>query len=880
MLRGRSSGAILAVIAALLTPAPVLAQAFRVGPTFSIGGTTAPVINPDVAYNPRENQYLAVAGKLFIEARVLSATGAVLHAFRVNESINYAQQPRVAYSPDIAGGAGGYLVTWHESIGNFARVRGRIFKADNSPATGDFDIATNADSPATGSNWLMGAAIAYSTVSKEFLVTWQGHAGWTRDVFFQRVNNAGALLGPTTPVTATATHSEREPGVAYNPDTNQYYIGYAGYDDHGSFGYAAGRRVQAGTGAFVGGVQTFGAALATYMATVVYNPAHKQWLFAWYNLSRGAAQVFGVALNGADAAQIGDIRILSAYYAAYDALDIDYNPPSGQFLLVTHSQIHEDAAVSIKSDMTAYDNGFLATNTADFRAVLAGDGNFNPMMAASTAEKKWLIVTSSKFVQSAAQFLGSSASGGGPATGDTTSPPPPGPTPPPPPPPPGPAISALNPSHVLPSQAGTSITWTAVASGGTTALLYQFERWRPGTGWQIVRPYATSASAVILALGGNQAVRVSVKQTSSSAAADAQSNAVFFVPRPNRSLSLNPVGGGDVFAYHGGNGGGYVLSGDLGVLTQANYGTGWGAGNAVVTADFNGDGLADVLTYNAATGYALRGINNGSNNFDFDDYGWAAGLTVVAGDFNGDGRDDLFTYSKSTGAWTKQLTDAAWVFQQTSGTWSLNWEVTPGDFNADGITDIFVYNKTPFTADTGRYVRALNGPNGSFTAYVEGSLRWWTGWTVMPGDFDGDSRTDLLLYGTDGRWYKVFFPTSTGPERYTNGLWSTGWVPRVGDFDGDRKDDVFVYNQTSGDWYVCISTGDNWGYHTAMRWAGGFVPTATDINRDGLADLIVYNPSDGRWFQIISSAIPAQFGYYTGDPMETGLQMIASLSIR
>lgn len=501
--------------------------------------------------------------------------------------------------------------------------------------------------------------------------------------------------------------------------------------------------------------------------------------------------------------------------------------------------------------------------------VVAWDGkwpSYNPAIAMDPISSRWLVAT---------QQTGGMRGGLVQAGGGTTVPPPP------PPPPAGPSISALNPSHVLPPLAGTSVTWTATASGGSGTLLYRFERWREGTGWQEMRAYDASPSAVILAVSGNQAVRVSVKVSGSSADADAQSNAVYFVAGVSRALSLNAAGGGDVFAYHGTDGGGYLLSGNLGTFTELNHGYGWGAGSSVVTADFNGDGLSDILTYNAATGYALRGINNGDTTFTFTEYGWAAGLTVVAGDFNGDGRDDIFTYSKATGNWTKQFTDASWVFQQTSGVWSRNWEVYTGDFNADGITDIFVYNKTPGNADTGRYVRALNAPNGAFSAYVEGSLRWWTGWTVMPGDFDGDSRTDLLLYGTDGRWYKVFFPTNTGPERYVNGQWSLGWTPRVGDFTGDRKDDVFVYNQTTGDWYVVVSTGDGWLYnHAPFVWAGGFVPTVTDINRDGLADLIVYNPADGRWFQIISSAIPAQFGYYTGAAMETGLQMIASLSGR
>ena len=36
----------------VLTPALAAAQAVRLGPTFSLGGTTSPVILPDVAHDP------------------------------------------------------------------------------------------------------------------------------------------------------------------------------------------------------------------------------------------------------------------------------------------------------------------------------------------------------------------------------------------------------------------------------------------------------------------------------------------------------------------------------------------------------------------------------------------------------------------------------------------------------------------------------------------------------------------------------------------------------------------------------------------------------------------------------------------------------------
>ncbi len=73
------------------------------------------------------------------------------------------------------------------------------------------------------------------------------------------------------------------------------------------------------------------------------------------------------------------------------------------------------------------DNGFVLTNTPDFRPVKNGDGNFNPRSAPSKSEKKWLVVTSSGFASTAGQFAGSggAGAGGGAAGGGTPTPPPP-----------------------------------------------------------------------------------------------------------------------------------------------------------------------------------------------------------------------------------------------------------------------------------------------------------------------------------------------------------------------------------------------------------------------------------------------------------------------
>jgi len=408
--------AILAAAAAL--PAPAAAQASRTGPTFRIGGSTSPIILPDVAYDNLHDRYLVVSGNGFIEGQLLDAAGNRLNAFPIAAGFlagGHSQTPRVAFSADLNGGQGGYLVTWHESVGQIAQVRGKLLSHDGGALTGDIVIALEAGPPGTGSNWTMGAAVAYSTTSREFLVAWMGGYFTTQDIRYTRVNIAGTVLQAPVAITG-GPDWERDPAVAYNPHQNEFYITYAGYIDAGGFGYVNGQRIQAGTGSLVGGPVTFIQSVATLIPHVDYNPVTQQYVVAWYNRSGGGAAFYGVTVRGSDGAVVSGVRVVSTRYFAYDALDFAYNAGSGDFLLVTHGagvQDYEDAAIPINADGSPYDNGFILTNTPDVRAVVAGDGNFNPRVVASAARGRYLTVTASRFAAIHGQFATSSAAGGG-----------------------------------------------------------------------------------------------------------------------------------------------------------------------------------------------------------------------------------------------------------------------------------------------------------------------------------------------------------------------------------------------------------------------------------------------------------------------------------
>lgn len=407
--------ALLPLLAALVAPAPAVAQVSRSGPTFMIGGSTSPIILPDVAHDTLHDRYLVVSGNGFIEGQLLNSAGTRIAVFPVVQTPGgYSQTPRVQFSPHINGGAGGYLVTWHESVGPVAQVRGKILSHDGAALSGDIIIAPEATTAGTGSNWTMGAAIAYSSVSREFLVAYMGGYLTTQDIRFNRVSIAGAVLQAPAALTA-GIEWERDPSVAYNPAQDEFYVVYGGFSDTGGFGYVSGQRVKAGTGAVLGNATMFIQSAATLIPHVEFNTSSGIYNVVWYNRTRTEAAFYGVSVRGSDGAVVSGVRLVSSYYYAYDALDFSYNAASNDFVLVTHgrgTQEYEDAAIHMRADGTPFDNGIILTNTPDVRPVASGDGNYNPRVVGSTTAGRYLAVTSSRFAAIHGQFASSTGGGG------------------------------------------------------------------------------------------------------------------------------------------------------------------------------------------------------------------------------------------------------------------------------------------------------------------------------------------------------------------------------------------------------------------------------------------------------------------------------------
>jgi fimbrial isopeptide formation D2 family protein/uncharacterized repeat protein (TIGR01451 family) len=270
--------------------------------------------------------------------------------------------PALAYNSS----ADQYLAVWsgRDGADGVDRIYGQLVNARTGADAGpnDFLIGENTGQPGTSSQ---APAVAYNSAQNEFLVVWNGDdvpdsvsPGDAHEIYAQRVSAAGSLIGGRFRVSSmgasdTATSLDAfDPGLAYNPATNEYLVVWEGDDNTAPLvanemeifaqrlGFSGGNLVEVGSDdQRISTVGLNGDPAPRGMdPAVAYNSVNNEYLVVWdgEDIAPGFSELYGQRLDAAGA-EIGvdDFRIDNP--SGGDEVNdpaITYNPTANEYLVL------------------------------------------------------------------------------------------------------------------------------------------------------------------------------------------------------------------------------------------------------------------------------------------------------------------------------------------------------------------------------------------------------------------------------------------------------------------------------------------------------------------------------------------------------------------
>lgn len=287
--------------------------------------------------------------------------------------------------------------------------------------------------------------------------------------------------------------------------------------------------------------------------------------------------------------------------------------------------------------------------------------------------------------------------------------------------------------------------------------------------------------------------------------------------------------------------------------------------------DFDGDGKAEVLWRNLTTGQnAIWQLNNFAigNSALIDpvitDANWKL---VTTGDFNGDGKADMLWRNTATGENAVWLRNGFNAFDPNSAensrrvitTAPIGWNIVgTSDLNGDGNDDIVWRNQT--TGENAAWLMNGFSANTQFLSNRTIPLDWEI---VGIGYLDGDDNADLVWRnrqnGENAIW--LMNGTQVKEARFIRTITDQNWrIVGVADSNNDGIDEIAWQNQSNGETAI-------WSVNTTQLNGDNFTTTAefvvknntrmtvtsdwkfeafSDYNDDGKADFLWRNYLTGE----------------------------------
>jgi hypothetical protein len=308
-------------------------------------------------------------------------------------------------------------------------------------------------------------------------------------------------------------------------------------------------------------------------------------------------------------------------------------------------------------------------------------------------------------------------------------------------------------------------------------------------------------------------------------------------------------------------------------------------GNTVLTADFNGDGIPDLVILGNDTISVLLGNGDGTFTGAPSPSNDLPGAIAV-GDFNGDGIPDLAVAPAFDEGTTEVLlgngdgtfTNAGGILENDNNTVTSN-AIAAADFNGDGKLDLVEACTSVAEQPCNLLLTLWGNGDGTFTQSCETPLPFFGSQSMAVGDFNGDGQPDVAVVNSGANGVNVFLNTG-GCLSVVYTMPATGAGPSsivAADFNGDGKLDLAVANSGSNSVTILLGNGDG-TFTAAASPATGMAPNSIavgDFNGDGVPDLAVANAGSGNVTILLGNG-DGTFTAAAGPAADAGSTSVAS----
>ncbi len=284
------------------------------------------------------------------------------------------------------------------------------------------------------------------------------------------------------------------------------------------------------------------------------------------------------------------------------------------------------------------------------------------------------------------------------------------------------------------------------------------------------------------------------------------------------------------------------------------------------TADFNGDGIPDLVYAGDVVGMAVM-LGKGDGTFAPSFSSSASqGWEIATGDFNGDGHQDVVTVfgyvQGQPGVFTFFAGKGDGTFQAplTTSIPSGPVSLVAGDFNADGKLDVAVLFSTGNSANADTVTIYLGNGDGTFhqgASYPAGPVSSW----ILAGDLNNDGKLDLVVTNAGsetqmgnvttllGKGDGTFVQATQVPLAVSNAGDDGPNTMTLADFNLDGNLDLAVtlgtpQNSTTG-FAILLGKGNGTFHAPIINPLAADSIAAADLNGDGIPDLMAIMQASG-----------------------------------